>query len=192
MNNKKTLYVIVSVLVGMNVAVLSYLFGASRFFGYRDGDLMGGNLMCSANGYCEKHDSDGMGNWDEMEEHMDEMHGGMHSGVNYNKPVAETHKKSYDFGQIYKAEGIVSTTFEIENHGKQTLEIGAISTSCGCTSAEVDTNTLGFNEEAELTVYFDPNFHEEPGGKFSRSVFVKTNDPDLPEMQFDIFVEILE
>lgn len=115
-----------------------------------------------------------------------------HSMANFNKPVAETHKKTHNFGQIKKADGIVSVEFEIENHGKELLEIGDISTSCGCTSAEIDKTTLGFNEYAKLTVHFDPDFHEEPEGKFSRSVFVQTNDPDLPEMQFDIQVEIVE
>lgn len=112
--------------------------------------------------------------------------------VNYNKPFAETHNDTYDFGKIRKEDGIVSTTFEIENHGKELLVLGDISTSCGCTSASVASTKLGFNEETELTVYFDPNFHEEPEGEFTRSVFVKTNDPDSPEMQFDIHVEILD
>lgn len=111
--------------------------------------------------------------------------------VNYNKPLAETHSDVHDFGQITREAGIVSTTFEIENHGKETLILGEISTSCSCTSAKVEKTELGFDEESTLTVYFDPNVHEEPDGQFTRSVFVPTNDPDLPEMQFDIKVEII-
>ncbi|MCA9333385.1 DUF1573 domain-containing protein, partial [Candidatus Saccharibacteria bacterium] len=70
--------------------------------------------------------------------------------------------------------------------------IGEITTSCGCTSAEVEKETLGFNEDTVLTVHFDPNFHDEPQGKITRSVFVPTNDQNNPELQFDILVEILE
>ena len=112
--------------------------------------------------------------------------------VDYNKPFVETHNSVFDFGQIKKSDGVVSTTFELENHGKETLIIGDISTSCGCTSAEIDKKELGSDEIATLTVYFDPNFHQEPEGQFTRSVFVPTNDPDTPELQFDIKVEILE
>lgn len=120
------------------------------------------------------------------------MMGVHHSETNYNKPLAETHNNTHNFGSISRNDGVVSTTFEIENHGKEQLEIGDISTSCGCTSAEVDKTILGFNEKAQLTVYFDPNFHEEPQGELTRSVFVKTNDANLPEMQFDIYVKILD
>jgi hypothetical protein len=130
-----------------------------------------------------------------MRQHMEEMHHGgniPHKEIDYDKPVAETHKNTHDFGKVKRSEGIVDTTFEIENHGKESLIIGTITTSCGCTSAEIENSQLGLNEDTTLTVYFDPNFHEEPLGKIARSVFVETNDPDLPEMQFDIYVEIVD
>ena len=173
MNNQRNLYIIISVLVLMNIITLSYMWGG-----------LGVKTMMFGNGH-----------WAEMQEHMGGNHEEvslMQKKVNYDKPVAETHKSNYDFGSIGKFDGVVSTTFEIENHGKEILKIGSISTSCGCTSAEIDKTELGFNEEAELTVYFDPNFHEESEGAFTRSIFVETNDPDLSEMQFDIRVEIVE
>lgn len=107
-------------------------------------------------------------------------------------PAAETHQDEFDFGKIRKADGVKSTTFEIENHGKGMLEIGEISTSCACTSAEVDKKELGFNDHATLTVYFDPNVHEEPEGRFNRTVYVKTNDPEVPELEFNIYIEIID
>ncbi|MFQ5493317.1 MAG: DUF1573 domain-containing protein [Candidatus Dojkabacteria bacterium] len=105
-------------------------------------------------------------------------------------PSAETHKSEFDFGVITEENGKVSTTFEIENHGKGLLEIGTISTSCACTSAEVNKTSLGFNEVAILTVVFDPNVHAEPKDRFSRKVYVETNDPEMSEMEFTIFVDI--
>lgn len=105
-------------------------------------------------------------------------------------PIAETHNNEHDFGLISKKDGKVSTTFEIENHGKGVLKIGNISTSCGCTSATIDQKELGFNEETELTVVFDPNFHEEPKGMFKRSIYVETNDPEIPELVFNVYVDI--
>lgn len=114
-----------------------------------------------------------------------------HKDIQEDSPVAETHNSVYDFGQITKEDGVVSTKFEIENHGKETLKIEKISTSCGCTTAEINKETLGFNEKASLTVNFDPNFHEEPEGKFERIVYVETNDKENPELQFTITVEII-
>ena len=133
--------------------------------------------------------------WEGMVRHMEEEHneaGFMHRMMSYDTPIVESHKKTFDFGQISKNDGITNTTFEIENHGRETLILSDISTSCGCTSATFDKTEIGFNETAQLTVYFDPNFHDEPQGELTRSVFVKTNDPTTPELQFDIYVEILD
>jgi hypothetical protein len=163
MNDRKILYVIIVGLALVSVASLSYVWGRA-----------------------------GPGRFMFDNDHFEEMREEMHKTVDYNKPLAETHNNTYDFGEVSRAGGVVSTTFEIENHGRETLIIGEISTSCGCTSAEVAKKELGFNEETDLTVYFDPNFHDEPEGRFTRSVFVKTNDPDLAEMQFDIHVEVVE
>ena len=44
--------------------------------------------------------------------------------------------------------------------------------------------------KASLTVVFDPNYHEEPLGRFSRSVFVETGSGE--ETEATIWVDILE
>ena len=180
MNNQRTLYLIIAGLIVLNVATLSYVFGRFQSQGATNYRMMGPDHNWKG---IRKH----MGTENEHDEQRE-----MHQRANYNKPVAEAHRKQHDFGQIYKANGTISTTFEIENHGKELLEIGEISTSCSCTTAEMDKTVIAFDEKATLTVNFDPNFHDEPGGKFTRSVFVPTNDTDLSELQFDIFVEILE
>lgn len=206
MNNQKPLYLIIALLVLMNIAFIFYMFGGVRFNNFNGFGMMGNfGGMHNGNTMMHGHDDDDhehttnqFNSWEAMMEHMEEEHGEMrqaieeHQQVSYDKPVAETHKAVYDFGKIKKSDGTVSTTFEIENHGKQELVIGEISTSCGCTSAEVTKETLGFNEDTILTVHFDPNFHDEPQGKITRSVFVPTNDPENPELQFDVLVEILE
>lgn len=98
--------------------------------------------------------------------------------------------KEYDFGKIRKANGAVKTDFIIQNNGTGKLAVGDIATSCGCTTAAIDKKQLAAGESAILTVVFDPNFHEEPKGRFSRSIFVPTNDPENGELEFIIFVEI--
>ncbi|MEK7568158.1 MAG: DUF1573 domain-containing protein [Patescibacteria group bacterium] len=105
-------------------------------------------------------------------------------------PSVFAEKTEYDFGKISKKNGLVSAEFIIFNKGKGDLIIGDIVTSCGCTSAKIDKTVVAPNSSAVLTVSFDPNFHEEPQGRFSRSVFVPTNDPDNEEIEFKISVEI--
>tara|TARA_B100000745_G_scaffold300564_1_gene255333 strand:- start:16676 stop:17512 length:837 start_codon:yes stop_codon:yes gene_type:complete len=98
----------------------------------------------------------------------------------------------YDFGVIPQYGGVVEQTFPITNDGTETLIIGEITTSCGCTSANISRSSLEPGEEAILTVSFDPDFHEEPPNVFKRTVFIPTNDPTIPEKEVTIRVDIEE
>ena len=106
------------------------------------------------------------------------------------QPRVELGVTECDFGVISKKDGIVSANFTVGNIGKTMLAIGDITTSCSCTSAKMSASRIPAGGDALLTVNFDPNFHEEPKGRFSRSVFVPTNDPENEELEFTIFVEI--
>ena len=70
--------------------------------------------------------------------------------------------------------------------------ITSVSTSCGCASAKLDKSVVAPGESNRMTVFFDPNFHEEPAGRFSRTVFLETNDPVNPESEVKIWMDILE
>lgn len=87
-------------------------------------------------------------------------------------------RELHDFGQVPQLGGVVTTEFTVFNKGDSNLEINSISTSCGCTTAEIDFNIIKPGESATLKVFFDPNFHKEPDGIFKRTVFLETNDPD--------------
>src|SRR3990167_5693750 len=104
-------------------------------------------------------------------------------------PKVEVDALEYDFGKIRKIDGIVSKKFTLSNSGENKLIVGEISTSCGCTSAQADKKEAAPNEKITVEVKFDPNFHEEPKGRFSRSIFIPTNDPNNQEIEFKIFVE---
>jgi rhodanese-related sulfurtransferase len=101
-------------------------------------------------------------------------------------------RRSHDFGKIPQYGGIVSTHFTVRNEGEGVLEIGEVTTSCGCTKAEIGKTALGPGEETVLTVFFDPNFHEEPTGRFQRTVFLPTNDPTQEEAEVEIIVDVVE
>jgi hypothetical protein len=107
-------------------------------------------------------------------------------------PQLEVNPSTFDFGAINADDGIVSTTLKLKNTGSEILEILGVSTSCGCTSAEVDKETLQPGEETNLKVNFDPNAHEGLTGLLERIVYVRTNIPDKPETQIKIQVEVLE
>jgi rhodanese-related sulfurtransferase len=98
----------------------------------------------------------------------------------------------HDFGSIPQFGGTVETVFTVKNKGSKTLEIGKITTSCSCTSASISSLSILPRGQAELTVVFDPDFHEEPTDIFKRTVFIPTNDPNNPEAEVVVQVDIEE
>jgi hypothetical protein len=56
----------------------------------------------------------------------------------------------------------------------------------------VASRSISAGGETTLTVYFDPDLHEEPLEVFKRTVFIPTNDPAKPEVEVVIQVDIQE
>lgn len=108
-----------------------------------------------------------------------------------SKAKAEIIVREYDFGKIKKQNGKVYADFAVKNAGTDALAIGDIVTSCGCTTATIDMTAIAPGTTAAIRATFDPNFHEEPQGRFSRSIFVPTNDPANAEIELKIYVEII-
>jgi hypothetical protein len=106
-------------------------------------------------------------------------------------PRIEIAPSSYDFGVIpYQA---VERSFIVRNIGGSTLRITGLSTSCGCTRAEIEEEELLPGEETELLVTFDPNLMSERlEGKVYRVVYVKSNDPEQPEAEIEIWATLEE
>ncbi len=109
-----------------------------------------------------------------------------------SKARAEVAVREYDFGKITKQNGKVQADFTIKNTGTDALVISDIVTSCNCTSATISEKSIAPGKSATLTATFDPNFHEEPRGRFFRSIFVPTNDPENREIELKIYVEIIQ
>jgi len=101
----------------------------------------------------------------------------------------ELSASEYDFGTIPNDKA-VSQTFEVRNAGQGKLEILGVSTSCGCTSAEISKRQLGPGETAELKVTYDPLAHDGATGRFMRIVYIRSNDPDLPEATLTVRVTV--
>jgi hypothetical protein len=126
---------------------------------------------------------------------------------NLDHPRIEVNPNSHDFGTIQQ--GVVTTSFEILNFGEANLELKGISTSCGCTSAVVKfrgttSPVFGMHnnpkdwsmvllpgDTATLEVTYDSGLHPDVG-QVHRVVYIKTNDPLVPEARVDIWANVIQ
>ena len=97
----------------------------------------------------------------------------------------------FDFGTIPNT-GPVSQVFQVRNVGDGPLEISGVSTSCGCTTAEVDSHQLAAGGSTDLTVTYNPLAHNGVTGDFMRLVYIRSDDPDTPEASLTIRVTVVE
>jgi len=91
-----------------------------------------------------------------------------------------------DLGNINPDEGLRIEEFYVQNTGSKNLEIYSVSTSCGCTKAEVDDEIISLGETTKLTVTYDPSIHPDLIGKMERVVYVKSNDPKNEEVELTL------
>jgi len=96
----------------------------------------------------------------------------------------------FDLGTVPNNEP-VSRVFQVRNVGPGALDITGVSTSCGCTTAEVGSRSLRPGEAADLTVTYDPQVHEGEIGTFLRFVYVRSNDPETPEASLALRVTVV-
>jgi hypothetical protein len=80
-----------------------------------------------------------------------------------------------DYIQGQKAEKIV----QIKNIGTDTLRIGEVSASCGCTATFMSKKTLGPNEIGDLSITFNTHAYS---GPVSKQVYVASNDSTSPKL----------
>lgn len=103
---------------------------------------------------------------------------------------------NYDFGTISMAKGVVKHQFKIKNIGDEPVIINKMYTSCMCTTAELIISgkksgpfgmsghgiipridqTINPNEEAAVSVAFDPAAHGPAGiGAIRRTITLENN-----------------
>ncbi|MDP3970613.1 MAG: DUF1573 domain-containing protein [bacterium] len=96
----------------------------------------------------------------------------------------------YDFGVLQQSQGLVTHDFPFTYNGEETISITGVPTSCACTTAEIDNETLNTGDTGIVTVAFDPNLHEEPDGRFFKTVSILTDPAMEEEPELKIWVEI--
>jgi len=95
-----------------------------------------------------------------------------------NKSPLQFDSYEWDFGTIEEKDGIVTHTFQFMNVSDQNVSIEAVSTSCGCTSANYSTSPIKPGETGEITVHFNPARTE---GEMLRDVEVFTSLKKSPD-----------
>ena len=87
----------------------------------------------------------------------------------------------YDFGELDN-EQKVSYDFVIKNVGDAPLKIADVKTSCGCTVAKLETNTLDPGQETKISAVFNLKGKQ---GTQSKRVTVMSNDPEKPNFHLE-------
>jgi hypothetical protein len=94
----------------------------------------------------------------------------------FGAPHVAVDQPAFNFGTIAQGKKI-DHIFALKNSGDATLTIGQVSTSCGCTVANVSSRSIVPGQSGEIKATFNSaNFT----GSISKSIYVHTNDPGRP------------
>jgi hypothetical protein len=96
-------------------------------------------------------------------------------------------QQSWDFGRI-PASAPVSHEFVWENKGTKELKVQGRTASCGCTTSQIDKETIPPGDKAKLTVTFDPRGY---AGQVKQFVYANTDDPETPIFSFIVTADVI-
>ena len=102
-------------------------------------------------------------------------------------PIIEAVPDFFDFGDLEYGD-LAEHTFKIKNSGEEVLEIKRLSTSCACTSAEIEKEALSPGEEVNLFVKYNTGLMtgDHAKGNQERIIYIKSNDPINPQIEITI------
>jgi hypothetical protein len=96
---------------------------------------------------------------------------------------------TYQLGEI-PATTTTEHTFTIRNIGDGLLVIQDVTATCGCTTAQLEKQTLEPGETATVRVTYDPRTDGEVGVPIEKSVLIRSNDPLVPLAEFKIAAQV--
>jgi hypothetical protein len=124
-----------------------------------------------------------------------------YSSQDKNRPIIKTPETSYDMGTI-KVSDTKEKEFIVKNTGTRPLLLSEISSSCGCTSAQIIykgtlSKEFSMHSQSDYVAQIEPNtsaivkvvympFTMPVYGVVERQVFMTTNDPSKPKLEFKI------
>lgn len=96
-----------------------------------------------------------------------------------------------DVGQVVNGQ-VVETEIPVRNSGQADLVIESVTTSCGCTSAQISPTTIQPGELGVLTIRFDAGAHgPDANGPVERQIFIASNDPQHVEVEVHLYADVL-
>lgn len=96
-------------------------------------------------------------------------------------------KYLWNFGLVNEGD-VVAHDFVFKNESGKRLKITGVNTTCGCTGSKIDKAELAPGESAALSVKFNSKGYK--NGAVTQRVYVNTDDPDKPVVQYTIKAEI--
>ena len=105
------------------------------------------------------------------------------------QPNVDVPETFHDFGKIGPKD-VVTRTFLVRNNGDAPLTISKAYTTCGCTTADVSATVIPPGEAATVKLVFDAGFHDSAGQTVRRGVILENNDPDQPQAEMWVQVEV--
>ena len=93
---------------------------------------------------------------------------------------------TWDFGSMPRG-SVVAHAFKFKNVGQDTLIIGKVKPTCGCTTAPLSSNSVPPGGEATITASFDS---EKFNGRVSKYIYVDSNDPIRPYLKISFTATI--
>ncbi len=107
------------------------------------------------------------------------------------QPRIELEVEQFDMGEMVNGE-VVTREVEVRNVGTADLLIEQVTTSCSCTTAQVEPSRIPPGGVARLRITFDSGAHGPSlQGQLVRQVFLKTNDPERPEVVVEFSAHVV-
>jgi hypothetical protein len=94
----------------------------------------------------------------------------------------------FDLGGIYRG-AVVQKRLTLKNTGNQSLSIGRVDVSCGCTGTVLSHSDLAPGDTSSLVITFSSkNFT----GPVHKTVTVNSNAPEAPQTRIDFTATVIE
>ncbi len=110
------------------------------------------------------------------------------AGCGGGQPDIEIAAKRYDFGKVKQGE-VVTAEIALRNTGKKELKIEVVSTSCGCTSAQVEPEVIPPGSGGKLRIRYDSGVHPDKG-HVQRHIYIVSNDPNEGEVEVIVTADV--
>jgi len=121
-----------------------------------------------------------------------DLSGGINSYKQSNVS-ADISPESKDLGTVIYGD-VEKTTFTLTNFTEEPLNVTRVSTSCGCTTADVVKKQLAPYESTDINVEFDPAFHKDDTdvGELTRTIYIDTDSPTYPQLTANIKANVIK